>query len=158
MLINVKMSTIVGILTFMRRINFVLSWVEYEKSFITSGQVLLDNLYCNETFYSHFDIKYPMTNYLNVRMFPLKVSHTVSHEMNLSVWTASGFLSNQYFHLEISSRVNYPILSYTCEHWCFAISKLCAELSPVLTCNLFDLQSYSHCSLDLFFGHIYPEF
>ena len=35
MLINVK--TIVGILTFMSRINFVLRWVEHEKSFITSG-------------------------------------------------------------------------------------------------------------------------
>ena len=40
MLINVKMSTIVGILTFMSRTNFVLSWVEHEKSFITSGPVL----------------------------------------------------------------------------------------------------------------------
>ena len=30
MLINVKMQTIVGILTFMSRINFVLSSVEYE--------------------------------------------------------------------------------------------------------------------------------
>ena len=39
MLINVKMPTIVGILTFMSRINFVLSWVEYEKSLITSGPV-----------------------------------------------------------------------------------------------------------------------
>ena len=37
MLINVKMPTMVGILTFMSRINFVLSWVEHEKSFITSG-------------------------------------------------------------------------------------------------------------------------
>ena len=35
--INVKMPTIVGILTFMSRINFVLSCVEHEKSFITSG-------------------------------------------------------------------------------------------------------------------------
>ena len=31
MLINVKMPTIVGILTFMSRINFVLSRVEHEK-------------------------------------------------------------------------------------------------------------------------------
>ena len=31
MLTNVKMPTIVGILTFMSRINFVLSWVEQEK-------------------------------------------------------------------------------------------------------------------------------
>ena len=37
MLINVKMPTIVGILTFMSRINFVLSLVEHEKSFVTSG-------------------------------------------------------------------------------------------------------------------------
>ena len=36
-LINVKMSTIVGILTFMSRKNFMLSEVEHEKSFITSG-------------------------------------------------------------------------------------------------------------------------
>ena len=34
---NVKMPTIVGILTFMSWISFMLSWVEYEKSFITSG-------------------------------------------------------------------------------------------------------------------------
>ena len=36
-LINVKMPTIVGILTFVSRKNFMLSWVEHEKSFITSG-------------------------------------------------------------------------------------------------------------------------
>ena len=33
MLINVKIPTIVGILTFICRINFVLSGVEYDKSF-----------------------------------------------------------------------------------------------------------------------------
>ena len=37
LLINVKMPTIVGILTFMSRINFDLSWVEHDKSFITPG-------------------------------------------------------------------------------------------------------------------------
>ena len=37
MLINVKMPTIVGILTFISRINFVLSYAEHGKSFITSG-------------------------------------------------------------------------------------------------------------------------
>ena len=36
MLINVKVQTIVGMLTFMSRINFVFSRVEHEKSFITS--------------------------------------------------------------------------------------------------------------------------
>ena len=39
MLINVKMPTIVGILVFMSRINFVLSSVEHENSFITSRHV-----------------------------------------------------------------------------------------------------------------------
>ena len=39
MLINVKMPTIVGILTFMIRMNFMLSRVEYEKSQATKAQV-----------------------------------------------------------------------------------------------------------------------
>ena len=37
LLINVKMPTIVGILTFMSKKNFMLNSVEHEKSFITSG-------------------------------------------------------------------------------------------------------------------------
>ena len=37
MLINVKMTSNVGILTLMNWIIFMLSWVEYEKSFITLG-------------------------------------------------------------------------------------------------------------------------
>ena len=37
LLINVKMPTIVAILTFMNKINFMLSWVEHEKSVIASG-------------------------------------------------------------------------------------------------------------------------
>ena len=39
-LINVKMPTIVGILTFMNRMNFVLSCVEHGKSFITSRPLI----------------------------------------------------------------------------------------------------------------------
>ena len=42
LLINVKMPTIVGILTFMSRKNLMLSWAGHEKSFITSGPGLLD--------------------------------------------------------------------------------------------------------------------
>ena len=42
MLINVKMSKIVGIFTFMSRINFMLSRVEHEESFITIGPDLCD--------------------------------------------------------------------------------------------------------------------
>ena len=41
LLINVKMPTIVNILTFMSRINFMLSLVEHEKSFTSSRQTLL---------------------------------------------------------------------------------------------------------------------
>ena len=41
LLINVKMPTIVGILTFMSRKNLILNWVEHEKSFITSGPGLV---------------------------------------------------------------------------------------------------------------------
>ena len=37
MLINVKLRTIVGILTFMCWISFKLRWVEYDERFITSG-------------------------------------------------------------------------------------------------------------------------
>ena len=37
LLINVKMPTVVGILTFMCRMNSVLSCVEHQKSFITLG-------------------------------------------------------------------------------------------------------------------------
>ena len=44
MLINVKMPTIVGILIFMRMKNFMLSCVEHENDFITSGPVILDKL------------------------------------------------------------------------------------------------------------------
>ena len=40
MLINVKMPTTVGILTYMSRINFVLSLVGHDKCFITSGPEL----------------------------------------------------------------------------------------------------------------------
>ena len=46
-LINVKMPSIVGILTIISRINFVLSCVEYEKSFMTSG-LFLTRSYTNQ--------------------------------------------------------------------------------------------------------------
>ena len=36
-LINVKMPTVLGILTFMSRKNFMLNCVEHQKSFLTSG-------------------------------------------------------------------------------------------------------------------------
>ena len=45
-LINVKMPTIVGILIFMSKINFVLRCVEHEKSFITSRPGLCFGDHC----------------------------------------------------------------------------------------------------------------
>ena len=45
LLINVKMSTIVDIFTFMSKENFMLTRVEHEKSFITSGLADLSQ-YC----------------------------------------------------------------------------------------------------------------
>ena len=44
MLINVKLPSIVGILTFMSRINFVLSRVEHGKRFITLGPDIYINI------------------------------------------------------------------------------------------------------------------
>ena len=46
-LINVKMPSIVGILTIISRINFVLSCVEYEKNSMTSG-LFLTRSYTNQ--------------------------------------------------------------------------------------------------------------
>ena len=48
MLINVKMQTIVGILTFINMINLLLSWVEPGESFITSGPVDVLFLFSNK--------------------------------------------------------------------------------------------------------------
>ena len=47
LLINVKMPTTVGILTFMSRINFMLSLVEHEIFFITSLQACYANFRLN---------------------------------------------------------------------------------------------------------------
>ena len=55
MLINVKMPTIVGILTFMSRINFVLSLVEHGKSFITSGPDWADAKADLSICFAHFE-------------------------------------------------------------------------------------------------------
>ena len=43
-LINVKVPTVVGIFTFMSRKNFILSRVEHEQSFITSGPDLTQGI------------------------------------------------------------------------------------------------------------------
>ena len=47
MLMNVKMPTIVGILTFKSRKKFMFSWFEHERSFITSGPGLFYDNYGN---------------------------------------------------------------------------------------------------------------
>ena len=58
MLMNIKMPTIVGILIFMSKLNFVLSLVEYEKSLITSGPA--------------------KTNHRNIFLYTLKHGHSVN--------------------------------------------------------------------------------
>ena len=55
MLINVKLPTIVGILIFMSRIDFVLSGVEYEKSFITSGPDKKISINCDHFLIYHLN-------------------------------------------------------------------------------------------------------
>ena len=48
MLINMKMPTNVGFVIFISRENYMLSWVEYEKSFIRSGLVIPYLYYVNK--------------------------------------------------------------------------------------------------------------
>ena len=50
MLINVKMPTIVGILTYMSRINFVLSLVEHKKVLETRGLATISKVEINNIF------------------------------------------------------------------------------------------------------------
>ena len=52
--LNVKMTTIVGILTLMSRKNFMLTRVEHEKSFITSGPGIVGLLYTRNPYSSCF--------------------------------------------------------------------------------------------------------
>ena len=70
MLINVKMPTIVGILKFVSRINFVLSWVEHEKSFITSGpgvrQKYFRNFYSKNLILSHLTYSTYALNWIHL--------------------------------------------------------------------------------------------
>ena len=48
LLINMKMSTIIGIFVFISRENFMLSWVEHEKSFKTRAQVYFITWWCTK--------------------------------------------------------------------------------------------------------------
>ena len=59
LLINIKMPTNVGILIFISRKDFMLNWVEYEKSFITLGPVLMKE--CRHMVPVWFDIAKPMS-------------------------------------------------------------------------------------------------
>ena len=58
LLINMKMPTIVGIFIFISRDNFLLSWVEHEKSFITLGPDLgLHCLHMPFFFFRNFGVR-----------------------------------------------------------------------------------------------------
>ena len=67
LLIIVKMPTIVGILTFISRINFVLSWVEHEKSFITSGPGDIEFIYTTWDKWAHIQHKVQVHKYIQGR-------------------------------------------------------------------------------------------
>ena len=71
MLINVKMPTIVGILIFMSRMNLLLSWVEHEKSFITSESrfflyLLHMNSLSTRNFCMHFVVRCQNQHYQTI--------------------------------------------------------------------------------------------
>ena len=84
MLINVKIPTTVGILTFMSRINFMLGRVEHEKSFVTSGP----GLPCTSPVSRYNCHNLPMTLWLTLKLLQLdggsdqaacSQEHTVVH-------------------------------------------------------------------------------
>ena len=88
-LINVKMPTIVGILTLMSRKNFMLSCVEHEKSFITSGPdlALASQIIYQPTRNNHINVSINPDNInctkKNISIFDLSVSFNI--ENNISI-------------------------------------------------------------------------
>ena len=91
MLINVKMPTIVvGVLTFMSRINFVLSWVEHGSSFITSRPDL------------HVNNVFPMRPTLSQRNLVFYLS---CHELSLKAMTKR-FRKRHGFYMKNCRRKN----------------------------------------------------
>ena len=66
LLINVKMPTIVGILIFMSRKNFILSRVEHEKSFITSGPDCIGMKYIEDIYFFEMNTKYISLDVLKI--------------------------------------------------------------------------------------------
>ena len=81
MLPNVKMPTLVGILTFMSRISFVLSWVEHEKSFITlgPGETVVSALNAYQKFAADNICKY----YFWFKLFPFTFKHSLDPDQVL---------------------------------------------------------------------------
>ena len=66
LLINMKMPTIVGIFIFISREHFVLSWVEHERSFITSGSdIILIHVYEKDCW------KRPLTKHATKKLLTL---------------------------------------------------------------------------------------
>ena len=107
MLINVKMlPTIVGILTFMIRINFVLSWVEHGNSFITLGLGETrggqrNALMTNKTL-SRPPPKHPGRNYLDptlkkssLNMHALLSRKNKCLRLSIHIWSYSLYVSSK---------------------------------------------------------------
>ena len=76
---NAKMPTTVGILTFMSWINFMVSWVEHEKSCITSGRIM--NLHVTLMLPTKFQLH---LGYLNGTILA-SLNHCVAQMLD-SIW------------------------------------------------------------------------
>ena len=81
MLINVKIPTVVGLSTFLSRINFVLSWVEHWKSFITSRPGFVTHVF--KRYLSQNLAKVPKFSLCSLRPFQTSL-HTIDDSYLLS--------------------------------------------------------------------------
>ena len=79
LLINVKMPTIVGILTFMSMINFVLSQVEHEKSFITWGHGHISSKNVSRKFISKHCLLLSAANFCFNYLAKLSIETNIVH-------------------------------------------------------------------------------
>ena len=148
MLINVKMPTIVGIivgiLTFMSRINSMLIWDEHGKSFITSGPVLF--LYNRR-----------LVNELNWWGKPSGIQDDLSHEIRLIInlnfqllcWSYSEF--TKFEHVLTRASVTHlwgPPLGGTCSlvPWNKLACSPAPQKSKICCCFLFPVPQYCLCS------------
>ena len=129
MLINVKMPTIVGILTLMSRINFVLSWVKHEKK-----------IYNLDVRSNSFDI--PMCN--------VNISHNT--QSSNACWRNKNICNSCASIRAITQSLKFvdnlhvqTHLSYTRSNFCkFVIKSVCCKFCQNLSRNKEVISSWSY--------------